>query len=31
MRYFKDIDEDSRLYPNDTENRRWWESGTSKI
>ena len=31
MRYFKDVDEDSRLYPNDTENRRWWESGTSKI
>ena len=28
---FKDVDEDSRLYPNDTENRRWWESGTSKI
>ena len=23
MRYFKDVDEDSRLYPNDTENRRW--------
>lgn len=27
----KNVDEDSRLYLNDKENRGWWKPGTSKL
>ena len=27
----KNVDEDSRLYLNDAENRGWWEPDTSRI
>ena len=27
----KNVDEDSRLYLNDKENREWWKPGTSKL